>query len=430
MELENLKDASEQVSFSEAVKKGLGKNQGLFFPKELPKFDDIDSILGMPFVERSVEILSTLIGDELPREMIAGIVERAFVFGAPLAQVTDNIYSLELFHGPTLAFKDFGGRFMAQCLVEISDGQPITILTATSGDTGAAVAHAFHGIENINVVILYPKGKISLLQEKLFTTLGGNIHTAAIEDDFDACQQLVKSAFDDPEVRDGLHLNSANSINIARLIPQSFYYMHSYMQLKDKSIPTVCSVPCGNFGNITAGLIAKKMGVPIDQFIASTNLNDVVPKYFETGNYDPKPSIQTISNAMDVGNPSNMARIMNMYANINDLKNDMVSWSFNEQETSNMISHIEDKYNYLIDPHSSVGILGLLKYINMQNTRMNNIFLGTAHPGKFADVIEPVINKEVELPDRLKKVLKKEKHSIPLKNDFEEFNDFLLRTFR
>ena len=248
MKLVNLKDASDTVSFAEAVKKGLGKNQGLYFPEVITPFENIDEILALPFVERSIRVLQQLMGDELPHDLLSKIVSTAFQFGAPLVKVTDNIYSLELFHGPTLAFKDFGGRFMAQCLANISEGKPITILTATSGDTGAAVAHAFHGINNIQVVILYPKGKISPLQEKLFTTLGGNIHTVAIESDFDACQHLVKAAFDDPEVRDGLHLNSANSINISRLFAQVCYYFEALSQLpKEQQSKAVFSVPSGNF---------------------------------------------------------------------------------------------------------------------------------------------------------------------------------------
>ncbi|MFB0911852.1 MAG: threonine synthase, partial [Glaciecola sp.] len=261
MNLVNLKDASDKVNFAEAVKKGLGKNQGLYFPEEITPFENIDEVLALPFVERSIRILKQLIGDELPDDLLSKIVTTAFQFGAPLVKVTENIYSLELFHGPTLAFKDFGGRFMAQVLANISEGQPITILTATSGDTGAAVAHAFHGINNIQVVILYPKGKISPLQEKLFTTLGGNIHTVAIEGDFDGCQQLVKSAFDDPEVRDGLHLNSANSINISRLLAQVCYYFEAVAQLpKEQQDKAVFSVPSGNFGNRTAGMIGKSLG--------------------------------------------------------------------------------------------------------------------------------------------------------------------------
>lgn len=294
MELVNLKDSQDTASFAEAVKRGLGKQQGLYFPTNIPTLDDIDGLLEMPFVERSIKVLRALIGDELNNGELEEIVTQAFAFGAPVAQVTDNVYTLELFHGPTLAFKDFGGRFMAQTLSRISEGKPITILTATSGDTGAAVAHAFHGIDNINVVILFPKGKISALQEKLFTTLGGNIHTVAVESDFDACQALVKTAFDDVDVREGLHLNSANSINISRLLAQVCYYFEAMAQLpKDKRDQLVVSVPSGNFGNLTAGMIAKAMGLPIKRFIAATNLNDTVPRYLKTGEWAPK---QTVAN--------------------------------------------------------------------------------------------------------------------------------------
>jgi threonine synthase len=390
VELENLKDASEQVSFAEAVKKGLGKNQGLFFPKKLPKFDDIESVLAMPFVERSVEILSTLIGGELPREMVAGIVERAFLFGAPLAKVADNIYALELFHGPTLAFKDFGGRFMAQCLIEISNGQPITILTATSGDTGAAVAHAFHGIENINVVILYPKGKISQLQEKLFTTLGGNIHTVAIDDDFDACQQLVKTAFDDPDVRDGLHLNSANSINISRLAAQVCYYFEAVSQLTPAERENlVISVPSGNFGNLTAGLIAKVMGLPVEHFVAATNLNDTVPRYLKTGEWDPKDTVATLSNAMDVSQPNNWPRIEAMIER-GDVDKSAISGATVDEEYTQVAMRQLAQLGYVSEPHAAIAYKALVRRIEKGQT---GIFLGTAHPAKFRETVENVLGQ-------------------------------------
>ncbi len=297
MELVNLKVASDTASFSEAVKRGLGKNQGLYFPTSIPKLEDIDALLEKPFVERSVEVLTALIGDELGEGTLQEIVEAAFTFPAPVVSINDKVATLELFHGPTLAFKDFGGRFMAQVLSRISNGAPITILTATSGDTGAAVAHAFHGIPNINVVILFPKGKISQLQEKLFTTLGGNIHTVAIESDFDACQAMVKNAFDDPDVREGLHLNSANSINISRLLAQVCYYFEAVSQLTaEQREELVFSVPSGNFGNLTAGMIAKSMGLPIKRFVAATNLNDTVPRYLKTGEWAPNPTVATMSN--------------------------------------------------------------------------------------------------------------------------------------
>jgi threonine synthase len=423
VELENLKDASEQVSFAEAVKKGLGKNQGLFFPKKLPKFDNIESVLAMPFVERSVEILSTLIGGELPREMVAGIVERAFLFGAPLEKVTDNIYALELFHGPTLAFKDFGGRFMAQCLIEISNGQPITILTATSGDTGAAVAHAFHGIENINVVILYPKGKISQLQEKLFTTLGGNIHTVAIDDDFDACQQLVKTAFDDPDVRDGLHLNSANSINISRLAAQVCYYFEAVSQLTSAERENlVISVPSGNFGNLTAGLIAKVMGLPVEHFVAATNLNDTVPRYLKTGEWDPKDTVATLSNAMDVSQPNNWPRIEAMIER-GDVDKSVISGATVDEEYTQVAMRQLAQLGYVSEPHAAIAYKALVRKMEQGQT---GIFLGTAHPAKFRETVENVLGQPISLPQPLADCAGKESLSVELSCDYQTVKAHML----
>ena len=306
----------------------------------------------------------------------------------------------------------------------------INILVATSGDTGSAVAHGFYDVEGINVIILYPKGKVSDIQEKQLTTLDKNIYALEIDGTFDDCQRLVKNAFLDKNLNSKLQLSSANSINIARLIPQSFYYAYSYLQLSNKSIPTIFSVPCGNFGNITAGLIAKKMGVPIYRFIASTNLNDVVPSYMNTGNYNPKESVQTISNAMDVGNPSNMARIMDMYNSVDNLRNDMLSWSFNEKKTSDMIQTIYSQNNYLIDPHSAVAALGIFEYEKLNSEIMNKVFLGTAHPGKFSDVVEPIIGKSIDLPKRLERVLSLKKRSMLLNNNYDEFYDYLLTTFQ
>lgn len=310
MKLYNIKENDEQVSFGQAVRQGLGRNQGLFFPSELPKFEDVDALLAEDFVSRSTKILSALIGDELAEEQVNALVDAAFQFPAPINRVKDGVYALELFHGPTLAFKDFGGRFMAQSLAAVSDGGKITILTATSGDTGAAVAHAFYGMEDINVVILYPKGKISPLQEKLFCTLGKNIHTVAIDGDFDACQALVKQAFDDSALREEIGLNSANSINISRLMAQICYYFEAAAQMsKQERENLVVSVPSGNFGNLTAGLLAKALGLPIKRFIAATNANDTVPRYLQTGKWEPKPTVATTSNAMDVSQPNNWYRI-------------------------------------------------------------------------------------------------------------------------
>lgn len=316
MKLYNLKDHNEQVSFAQAVKQGLGKQQGLFFPLELPEFEltEIDRLLELDFVTRSSRILSAFIGDEIPEEELYQRVKNAFAFPAPVAKVEEDIACLELFHGPTLAFKDFGGRFMAQILTQVSGNEPVTILTATSGDTGAAVAHAFHGLKNVRVVILYPRGKISPLQEKLFCTLGGNIHTVAIDGDFDACQALVKQAFDDEELKHALKLNSANSINISRLLAQICYYFEAVAQLPQEARnQLVVSVPSGNFGDLTAGLLAKSLGLPVKRFIAATNANDTVPRFLSNGEWEPKKTVATLSNAMDVSQPNNWPRVEELY---------------------------------------------------------------------------------------------------------------------
>lgn len=422
MELFNLKDDSDSASFAAAVKKGLGKNQGLYFPKQFPQFDNIEAVLEMPFVERSVEILSRLIGDEMSRNDIQSIVENAFVFGAPMAKVTDNVYSLELFHGPTLAFKDFGGRFMAQVLSVIAKGEPITILTATSGDTGAAVAHAFHGIENINVVILYPKGKISLLQEKLFTTLGDNIHTVSIEDDFDACQQLVKTAFDDVDVREGLHLNSANSINISRLLAQVCYYFEGVSQLSAQERENlVISVPSGNFGNLTAGMIAKVMGLPVKRFIASTNNNDTVPRYLKTGEWTPKQTVATLSNAMDVSQPNNWPRIEAMIERGLIDKSIVSGDAVDEQYTQIAMKQLA-QLGYISEPHAAVAYRSLSRSLEDGET---GIFLGTAHPAKFRESVENVLGQPISLPQPLADCAGKEILSAELPSDYEQLKQHM-----
>lgn len=422
MELFNLKDDTDKVSFAQAVKKGLGKHQGLYFPKQFPAFENINDILDMPFVPRSVEILSRLIGDEMSGADIQGIVERAFVFDAPLVKVTDNVYSLELYHGPTLAFKDFGGRFMAQVLSVIAKGEPITILTATSGDTGAAVAHAFHGIENINVVILYPKGKISLLQEKLFTTLGDNIHTVAIEDDFDACQQLVKSAFDDVEVREGLHLNSANSINISRLLAQVCYYFEAISQLsEDERKDLVISVPSGNFGNLTAGMIGKVLGLPIKQFIAATNSNDTVPRYLKTGEWDPKATVATLSNAMDVSQPNNWPRIEAMIEQGLIDKSMLTGDAVDEDYTQLAMKQLA-QLGYISEPHAALAFRSLTRELQDGQT---GIFLGTAHPAKFKESVENVLGQPISLPQPLANCAGKDILSAELPSDYEQLKQHM-----
>ena len=424
MNLYNIKHPEEQVNFAQGVRQGLGKDQGLFFPEVLPKLDDIDALLALPLVERSQKILGALIGDELPRETLNKMVVNAFTFPAPLACVNDDIYALELFHGPTLAFKDFGGRFMAQALSAVRGEGKITILTATSGDTGAAVAHAFYGLENINVVILYPKGKISPLQEKLFCTLGGNIRTVAIESDFDACQALVKQAFDDAELRQAIGLNSANSINISRLLAQVCYYFEAVAQLpKEKRSEVVVSVPSGNFGNLTAGLIAKTLGLPIKRFIASTNANDTVPRYLKSGKWEPNATVATLSNAMDVSRPNNWPRVEELFKRNGWSLSDLGSDTLNDAETE---AALKAQYaeGYLCEPHGAIAYQVLKDQLQAGET---GIFLCTAHPAKFKESVERILDIELPLPEALDKHNKMELLSDTMPADFATLRAYLLK---
>jgi threonine synthase len=427
VELVNLKDSTDTASFAEAVKRGLGKHQGLYFPEKIPTLENIDALLEKPFVERSIEVLGALIGDELEAGELESIVKTAFAFGAPVKPITDNVYTLELFHGPTLAFKDFGGRFMAQTLSRISEGKPITILTATSGDTGAAVAHAFYGIENINVVILFPKGKISPLQEKLFTTLGGNIHTVAVDSDFDACQSLVKAAFDDVDVREGLHLNSANSINISRLLAQVCYYFEAFSQLpKDKRDQLVVSVPSGNFGNLTAGMIAKSMGLPIKRFIAATNLNDTVPRFLKTGEWAPKSTIATISNAMDVSQPNNWPRIEALieqgYIDKGCLKGEMV-----DEEYTQLAMRQLAQLGYTSEPHAALAYRAVSH--DLEDGEIG-LFLGTAHPAKFRETVENVLGNPISLPKPLADVAGEDSLAVELPASYASLKAHMMKLFK
>ncbi|MCG9657873.1 threonine synthase [Vibrio mediterranei] len=424
MKLYNIKENDEQVSFGQAVRQGLGRNQGLFFPSELPKFDDVDALLAEDFVSRSAKILSALIGEELPAEKVGELVDNAFQFPAPINQVKDGVYALELFHGPTLAFKDFGGRFMAQSLAAVSDGGKITILTATSGDTGAAVAHAFYGMEDINVVILYPKGKISPLQEKLFCTLGKNIHTVAIDGDFDACQALVKQAFDDAALREEIGLNSANSINISRLMAQICYYFEAAAQLsKEQRENLVVSVPSGNFGNLTAGLLAKALGLPIKRFIAATNANDTVPRYLETGEWAPKPTVATTSNAMDVSQPNNWPRIEEL-CRLKDWGLDTLGKGAVSDEQSAESVRDLNALGYLCEPHGAIAYRVLEEQLQPGET---GLFLCTAHPAKFKEVVDDILGSDIELPGPLAKHAAMELLSEDLANDFEALKAVLRR---
>ena len=404
MKFYNLKENDEVVSFSQAVKQGLGKNQGLFFPESMPKFDNIDELLAMPLVERSAKILYPFVSEDLSEKQILEIVTDAFNFPAQIQPISSDRAILELFHGPTLAFKDFGARFMAKCLEEFTanDKKHITILTATSGDTGAAVAHAFKGIDNIRVVILYPKGKISLLQEKMFTTLGGNIETLAVDGTFDDCQALVKKSFDDKELATTIGLNSANSINISRLLAQICYYFEALAQLtrqkKDGELnDIVFSIPSGNFGNLTAGLFAKAMGLPIKRFIAATNANDTVPRYLLTGEWTPNATVATISNAMDVSNPNNWPRVEHMLKSGIVEDGCVTSVSVDEEQTQSTVLQL-NKLGYISEPHAAVAYKALQSSLTEDEF---GVFLGTAHPAKFKDVVENILGQPIGLPKEL-----------------------------
>ncbi len=404
MQLYNIKDASERVSFRQAVKQGLGRGQGLFFPAVVPEFNDIDELLALPLAERSATILGRIIGDELPAEQLAAMVGRAFNFKAPVVKVAERIHALELFHGPTLAFKDFGGRFMAQCLGAFADGEKITILTATSGDTGAAVAHAFYGMANIDVVVLYPKGKISPLQEKLFCTLGGNIHTLAVEGTFDQCQAMVKQAFDDAELRKAVGLNSANSINISRLLAQLCYYFEAVAQLDPQARNNlVVSVPSGNFGNLTAGLLAKAMGLPVKRFIAATNANDTVPRYLKNGVWQPRATVPTLANAMDVSEPNNWPRIEELCQVKDWLLGDIGSGMRDDAGTVAALRELHS-LGYLCEPHGAIAY-DLLK--QQLKAGEHGLFLCTAHPAKFKESVEEHLGISLPLPAELAAVADK-----------------------
>ena len=424
MNLYNIKHPEEQVNFAQAVRQGLGKDQGLFFPENIPHLSNIDELLALPLVERSQKILGALIGEEIPQAQLEQMVRNAFTFPAPVVKVEDNIYALELFHGPTLAFKDFGGRFMAQALAAVRGDGKITILTATSGDTGAAVAHAFYGLENIDVVILYPKGKISPLQEKLFCTLGGNIRTIAINADFDACQALVKQAFDDAELRQAIGLNSANSINISRLLAQVCYYFEAAAQLpKEQRENLVVSVPSGNFGNLTAGLIAKTLGLPIKRFIAATNSNDTVPRYLHSGNWSPNATVATLSNAMDVSRPNNWPRVEELFKRNGWALNALHAAAISDAQTEDTLRAM-NKLGYLCEPHGAVAYEVLKQDLQAGET---GLFLCTAHPAKFKESVERILDLTLPLPEALDKHNKLPLLSDEMENDFAQLRAYLLK---
>ncbi|TQC74441.1 threonine synthase [Pantoea dispersa] len=427
MKLYNLKDHNEQVSFAQAVKQGLGSQQGLFFPLELPEFEltDIDAMLEMDFVSRSSKILSAYIGDEIAAHQLAERVKNAFAFPAPVSQVSDDVACLELFHGPTLAFKDFGGRFMAQMLSYVSGAdEQITILTATSGDTGAAVAHAFYGMENVRVVILYPQGKISPLQEKLFCTLGGNIETIAIDGDFDACQALVKQAFDDEELKKAIGLNSANSINISRLLAQICYYFEAVAQLpQEKRNQLVVSVPSGNFGDLTAGLLAKSLGLPIKRFIAATNANDTVPRFLADGQWQPNATVATLSNAMDVSQPNNWPRVEELFRRKTWRLTDLAYGAVSDETTKATMRELA-ALGYLSEPHAAIAYRLLRDQLQEGEF---GLFLGTAHPAKFKESVEEILGQPLPLPEALAARADLPLLSHAMTADFAALRAFLLK---
>ena len=423
---------SKEVTFKEAVLKGIAEDGGLFMPEKIPvlKEDFFERISDLSFKEIAYHVTMNLLGSELPEQEIEKIINSSISFDAPLVSLSGSKYILELFHGPTLAFKDFGARFMANVMSYLNKDseKEITILVATSGDTGSAVANGFYKAEGIKVVLLYPSEKVSKIQEQQLTTLGENIIALEVLGTFDDCQRLVKQAFLDKELASRITLSSANSINIARLLPQSFYYFNAYARLNDKNLQTVISVPSGNFGNLTAGLIAKRMGLNVNKFIAATNSNDVFPHYLHTSEYQSKPSVKTLSNAMDVGDPSNFARILDLYNNSHQkIKNDIYSKSFSDLETISAMREVYSNFNYVIDPHGAVGYLALESFSEQNSTKsFNGIILETAHPAKFADIVEKALNKRIEIPLNLKQCLGKEKHSIKVSNSYNDFKEFLI----
>ena len=416
------------VSLQEAVIKGLAPDNGLYMPEKIPVLssDFFSSLSDKSFREIAFAVAKEFVEEDISSDQLKNIIDHTVSFDAPLVEVGKNVFALELFHGPTLAFKDFGARFMSQMLGHFAKQQnrEIVILVATSGDTGSAVANGFLSVAGTRVVVLYPKGKVSEIQEKQFTTLGKNITAIEVNGTFDDCQRLVKQAFLDQGLNETFFLTSANSINIARLIPQSFYYFYAWSRLpKNKNV--VFSIPSGNFGNLTAGLIAKRMGLPIQHFIAATNINDIVPHYLTTKDFLPKSSSSTISNAMDVGNPSNFARMLDLFGHDHSgMKHEITGYSFTDEETRSVMREVFEKFSYTLDPHGAIGYLGLKKY-QSHHPESVGVFLETAHPAKFLNVVESALQRKVPIPDALKLFLSGNKKSIACEADFLSFRNLL-----
>jgi threonine synthase len=392
--------------------------------------DELEEFRALPFTEVCFRVARPFAGAELPEEVLWQIVSEAINFPVELVSLSPGLHILELFHGPTLAFKDFGARFMARLMGYFVRGEnrPLTVLVATSGDTGSAVAHGFLGVPGIRVVILYPSKRISEAQEKQFTTLGENITALEVSGTFDDCQRLVKQAFSDAELNKRAFLTSANSINIGRLLPQMFYHVAAYRQLPVASVPLIVSVPSGNFGNLTAGIFAKRIGLPVSKFIASTNVNDVVPEYLRSGQFHPRPAMQTFSNAMDVGNPNNFPRLLDLCRNrLEYMKREVWGHTATDAETVAAMKMVHDRFGYIADPHTAVGVLGWEAYKHEHPEPSQGLILATAHPAKFADVVQKAISIAPPLPDRLAAYLKRDKLSLPVSSSYDDFREFLLR---
>lgn len=423
-------DKSVRSSLRNAVVKGLADDGGLFMPENIDPFparwfeDPPDTLSGI-----ALDVAHQLIGEDVPRDVLEKVVREAINFEVPLVQVDQGIWSVELFHGPTLAFKDFGARFLAGLMEHYAseESREIIVLAATSGDTGSAVANGFFNRKGVRVIILYPSGKVSALQEKQLTTLGGNITAWEVDGTFDDCQRLVKQLFMDRDLNNRFLLTSANSINIGRLLPQTFYYFYAWSKLAGGSRP-VFSVPSGNFGNLTAGVIAKRLGLPVKKFIAATNINDVVPLYLSGHKYSPRPSVATISNAMDVGNPSNFSRLLELYGDDRSrMLDDIAAYSFTDLQTQRVMAEVLNERKYLMDPHGAVAYLGLKQFMRANGDGSPGLFLETAHPGKFFEVVEQATGETVALPSTLENLRNKEKRSVWVSGEFEEAKATILQ---
>ena len=419
------------ASLEEAVVKGLAADKGLFMPyviKPLPQsfYDEIENL---SFQEMAYRVADAFFGEDVPADTLKRIVYDTLSFDVPAVRVKENIWSLELFHGPTLAFKDVGARFMARLLgyfIRKEGKKQVNVLVATSGDTGSAVANGFLGVEGIHVYVLYPKGKVSEIQEKQFTTLGQNITALEVDGTFDDCQALVKNAFMDKELNAHMQLTSANSINVARFLPQAFYYFYAYAQMKKagKADNLVVCVPSGNFGNITAGLFGRRMGLPVSRFIAANNRNDIFYQYLKTGEYSPRPSIATIANAMDVGNPSNFARILDLYGGSHDaIAAEISGATYTDEQIRDTVKRVYEENGYLLDPHGACGCRALEEGLKPGET---GVFLETAHPAKFLQTVEEIIGTEVAIPEKLQAFMKGTKQSVPMAKDFAAFKAYLM----